>query len=76
MDTIEFPEEAMLSSEAKNFVLGLLNRKVTERLGVTVENFERLRSHPWMKGLPWRAIESKEAQPPFVPDASINQVSR
>lgn len=70
-ETIRFPDEPVLSLEAKDFVLGLLNRNVSERLGVTAEGFQRLQSHPWLKGLAWDAIESKEAQPPFVPDASI-----
>lgn len=25
-------------------------------------------SHPWFVGIPWDRLESKEADPPFVPD--------
>jgi len=33
--------------------------------------FEDVRRHPWFKSIDWDALEAKEAQPPFVPDASL-----
>ncbi|KAI8145183.1 kinase-like domain-containing protein [Fennellomyces sp. T-0311] len=67
-DPIEFPEDASLSSDAKDFVLGLMTRDISQRLGYSSTGFRRLQSHPWLNGFDWEKLEAKAVTPPFTPD--------
>ncbi|CEP18525.1 hypothetical protein [Parasitella parasitica] len=67
-DPIEFPKEPQVSNEAIDFIMGLLNRDVSQRLGVGEAGFDRLKKHPWMKEICWDILASKAVGAPFTPD--------
>ncbi|CDH59819.1 agc yank protein kinase [Lichtheimia corymbifera JMRC:FSU:9682] len=67
-EPVTFPEDIPISEEAKDFVLGLLNRDVSQRLGFNEQGFKRLQDHAWFKDYNWDAVESKQLEPPFKPD--------
>ncbi|KAI9498645.1 kinase-like domain-containing protein [Zychaea mexicana] len=71
-DAIEFPDDAVLSSDAKDFVHGLMTRDISHRLGYTSNGFRRLQAHPWFKDYEWDKLEAKQASPPFVPDLLLS----
>ncbi|KAG0168545.1 hypothetical protein DFQ28_004787 [Apophysomyces sp. BC1034] len=68
-DPVKFPDNSRASAEAIDFIKGLLTRDIKQRLGVDDCGFRRLQSHAWFKDIQWSSLESKEAQPPFVPDS-------
>lgn len=65
---MNFPDNHKISPEAIDFIKCLLTRDITSRIGYGDKNFQRLMSHPWFVGIPWDRLESKQAEPPFVPD--------
>lgn len=67
-DPVEFPEDVPVSDNAKDFIQGLLNRDVSQRLGASPELFERLKAHSWFKCYDWEQLEAKQVDPPFTPD--------
>ncbi len=50
----------------------MIDRDPATRLGCRPngQGFEDIRRHPWFAGIDWEGLESKESQPPFVPDVS------
>ncbi|KAG6374315.1 kinase-like domain-containing protein [Boletus reticuloceps] len=72
-DTLKFPDDVSrkYSSQGINFIQGLLERTVSQRLGCKPRGagFQDIKDHPWMSGVDWNLLSSKSAQPPFVPDA-------
>lgn len=54
-------------------VLQLLERNVSQRIGCRPngQGFEDIKNNPWLLGVDWDSMESKETQPPFVPDVSV-----
>lgn len=50
--------------------LQFLEKDPTQRLGCAAngQGFKDIQAHPWFAGIEWKALENKEAQPPFVPD--------
>ncbi|KAG0749548.1 hypothetical protein G6F57_000769 [Rhizopus arrhizus] len=67
-DSIEFPKEVNVSSDAINFIKELLQRDIHERIGVGESGFEKLKNHPWLKDMCWDILASKVLNAPFVPD--------
>lgn len=69
-DSIEFPKEVNVSSDAINFIKELLQRDIHERIGVGESGFEKLKNHPWLKDMCWDILASKVLNAPFVPDVT------
>ncbi|KAF8962727.1 kinase-like domain-containing protein [Flammula alnicola] len=71
-DPLRFPEDASqrCSEEGVRALKGFINRDPATRLGCRPngQGVEDIRHHPWFTGIPWDDLESKECQPPFVPD--------
>lgn len=68
-DRCSFPEnvETIVSAETVSCIRGLLERDTKKRLGCR-NGIEDFKNHPWFAGIDWRALEAKEATPPFEPD--------
>lgn len=51
----------------------LLERNVSQRLGCRPhgQGFQDIQTHAWLRDIDWEVLDTKEAQPPFVPDVSI-----
>ncbi|KAI9268713.1 kinase-like domain-containing protein [Sporodiniella umbellata] len=62
-ETVIFPKEPNVSSEAIDLLRGLLERQVDCRF-----TFQQLKSHPWFKTMDWDLLTLKTVQPPFIPD--------
>jgi serine/threonine protein kinase len=69
-DELKFPADAesKVSPECMSCLRGLICRDIDQRLGCGTDGFERLKSHPWFKGLDWQLLGSKGVEPPFTPD--------
>ncbi|KAI7872154.1 kinase-like domain-containing protein [Spinellus fusiger] len=67
LGTLTFPSHN-LSDEAIDFIKGLLNRDISQRLGYNSSGFQRLQAHPWLRHMPWELLENKQTQAPFIPD--------
>ncbi|KAL4066732.1 kinase-like domain-containing protein [Scleroderma yunnanense] len=71
-DSLKFPDDASqrCSHVAIEFVQGLLERVVNQRLGCKpgANSFQEIKRHPWMSSLDWDKLATKELQPLFVPD--------
>jgi serine/threonine kinase 32 len=54
-------------------VLQLIDKDPSTRLGCRPngQGFEDVQAHPWFAGIDWSRLDSKECQPPFVPDVSV-----
>ena len=53
------------SYEAADFINKLIRRKPENRLGYT--SILELKNHPWLCGLNWDKLRSKEIDSPFIP---------
>ncbi|KAJ3112612.1 hypothetical protein HK100_002272, partial [Physocladia obscura] len=74
-DPIVFPLEdpakriPLLSKSAHDFIIGLLSRIPTERIGSNaMGGYSHLQKHAWFEGLDWNRLEKRELTAPFVPD--------
>ncbi|CAO3676696.1 unnamed protein product [Rhizopus stolonifer] len=65
---LNFPEDIHISSECRQVIEGLLTRDPKSRLGHGEQGIEKLKAHPWFQGLDWHELETKEAQPPYIPN--------
>lgn len=67
-----------LSTECRSFVLGLLDKDPTHRLGAK-KGIKELTGHPWLAGMDFEAIVSRKAVPPLKVDIkklSITQIRK
>eukprot|EP00262_Sarcandra_glabra_P016839 TRINITY_DN5605_c0_g3_i1.p1 TRINITY_DN5605_c0_g3~~TRINITY_DN5605_c0_g3_i1.p1 ORF type:complete len:567 (+),score=109.37 TRINITY_DN5605_c0_g3_i1:208-1908(+) len=62
---LKFPEEAKLSSEAKDLICKLLCN-VEQRLGT--KGAHEIKAHPWFKGIQWDKLYQMEAA--FIPEVN------
>lgn len=71
-EPLKFPEDAdeKCSPEGIHALRSFLDRKTAARLGCRSggQGFVDLQTHPWFRNIDWDNLETKEAQPPFVPD--------
>ncbi|KIJ66724.1 hypothetical protein HYDPIDRAFT_85953 [Hydnomerulius pinastri MD-312] len=71
-DPLKFPDDASnkCSTTGIKFIQALIERTVSQRLGCKPggAGFEDIKNHPWLSGVDWDNLNSKEAKPPFVPD--------
>ena len=57
----QIPFPPYISAEAKNMILGLLERRPVRRLGCAIED---LKGHPWFKKFDWDALAARRMIPP------------
>ncbi|KAK7268888.1 hypothetical protein RIF29_21597 [Crotalaria pallida] len=62
---LKFPEEALLSAEAKDLINRLLCN-VDQRLGT--KGVDEIKAHPWFKGIEWDKLYQMEAA--FIPEVN------
>ncbi|KAH7928248.1 kinase-like protein [Leucogyrophana mollusca] len=71
-DPLKFPDDASkkCSSQGIKFLQSLMERNVSHRLGCRPngQGINDIHRHPWLSSTDWENIDTKEAQPPFVPD--------
>ncbi|KAL1732411.1 kinase-like domain-containing protein [Schizophyllum commune] len=70
-DSLKFPEDCRTkcSDAGLTALKGFLQKEPEHRLGcIPGKGFDDLKKHPWFKPIDWATLETKEAQPPFVPD--------
>ncbi|KAJ3400764.1 hypothetical protein HDU80_006618 [Chytriomyces hyalinus] len=74
-DDVTFPADpkSPVSDEAKEMILGLLNKNPMLRLGSDDNGGEiKVRKQAWFKGWDWDKAESRELPVPFLPDPKNN----
>ncbi|CAK4754892.1 unnamed protein product [Aphanomyces euteiches] len=67
---IEFPW--FLLAEASSLLAGLLERKVSDRLGSGPTGVKEIKSHPFFAGLDWNQVYDKQVSPPFQPQNPLD----
>ncbi|KAH7907274.1 kinase-like domain-containing protein [Hygrophoropsis aurantiaca] len=71
-DPLRFPEgtSQRCSQQGMKFMQSLMERNVTQRLGCRPngEGINDIHRHPWLSKTDWASLDTKESQPPFVPD--------
>ncbi|KAF9485222.1 kinase-like protein [Pholiota conissans] len=69
---LKFPENVAqhCSAEGVLALKGFIERDPNTRLGCRPngQGIEDVHNHPWFTGIDWDNLDSKEIQPPFVPD--------
>jgi serine/threonine protein kinase len=65
-DRIFFP--FLLSAEAEDLILSLLDRDPTTRLGAGPDGFEMIKAHPFFAGLFWPAVLAKAVETEWRPE--------
>lgn len=64
----QFPSTRLeFSEECMDFINGLLQKDPSYRLGVGDLGRQRLKAHPFLKGIDWKAVEAKSLKCPFQP---------
>jgi len=70
--TLKFPDDAATSCspEGIDVVRSLLDRNPGHRLGCrpSGQGIVDIHQHPWFSSIDWDTLDTKESQPPFVPD--------
>ncbi|KAF0685748.1 Aste57867_22356 [Aphanomyces stellatus] len=69
---LRFP--SFMSAEAKSLLTGLLQRKVSDRLGSGPTDGEEIKSHPFFAGLDWDQVSRKEITPEFKPPNRLGSI--
>lgn len=59
-----------LASQNGSFLLQLLQKDVSKRLGSGSRSSEEIKSHKWFKSVNWKKLEAREVRPSFVPDVA------
>ncbi len=62
---LKFPSH--VSPEAKDLLTKLLVRDPSKRIGSSGVGAEEIRTHPFFKTMDWKALFSKQLEPPFKP---------
>ena len=74
-DTLKWPEDVdnKCSQPGILILLSLLERDTSKRLGCRRNGggLEELKRQAWFKSIDWDRLESKELEPPFVPDVTL-----
>jgi serine/threonine protein kinase len=65
-DRVFFP--FLLSAEAEDLILSLLDRDPTTRLGAGPEDFEEIKAHPFFAGLFWPTVLAKAVETEWQPE--------
>ena len=71
-DPLKFPDDAWekCSADGIEALKSFMDRAPSHRLGCRPngQGIIDIRSHPWFAPIDWDALDSKESQPPFVPN--------
>ncbi|EGN98970.1 hypothetical protein SERLA73DRAFT_181726 [Serpula lacrymans var. lacrymans S7.3] len=71
-DPLRFPEDAhkKCSPQGIKCLQALMERNANHRLGCRPngQGIIDIQQHPWFSAIDWDNLDTKEAQPPFVPD--------
>lgn len=69
---LRFP--AYMSPEAKSLLTGLLQRKVSDRLGSGLDDSESIKKHAFFQELDWQQVYKKETAPEFQPPNRMGSI--
>jgi len=61
------PDDAKVSDNATDLITGMLQRRVTERLGCRAGGYRDIKAHPWMKEVNFNKLVKKQIRAPWVP---------
>lgn len=70
---LTFPSIPKISSDAKDFISGLLQKDPKERLG-SKNDIDEIKKHPWLKDIDWNELYNRKMQPPLKPKISAEDV--
>lgn len=71
--SFEFPpSKRRFSEDCYDFIIGLLQRNPEKRLGVGQIGIQRLKAHPFMKGISWDEVAAKKLPVYFKPSENRN----
>lgn len=64
---VVFKSKIQISDNCRDFILKLLEKHESKRLGSENDSLEVL-SHPWFEDLDWMQLLEKKVQAPFLPE--------
>ena len=62
---VDFPKK--IDNNAKDLMQKLLIVDPNERLGSGPEGGEKIKNHPFFKGINWKNVQDRKIKPPFIP---------
>ena len=62
---VDFPKK--IDNNAKDLIQKLLIVDPNERFGSGPEGGEKIKNHPFFKGINWKNVEDRKIKPPFIP---------
>lgn len=74
-DSFQFPINAEISENAKDFINKLLIKNPEERLGSGEEDYKELQAHPWFDGFQWDQLLKRNIQMEYVPQVSNSNIT-
>lgn len=64
---VEFPDDIVISRQAKNFIMKLLAKNPAQRLGSGPKGLEEIKAHPFFAGINWDDVFNKKTTPEWKP---------
>ncbi|TYZ65391.1 hypothetical protein PybrP1_008763 [[Pythium] brassicae (nom. inval.)] len=64
-DPVKFPPKCAVPAEARNLIVGLLEKDPTKRLGA--RQASEILTHPFFRDVKWELVLRKKVLPPWVP---------
>ncbi|KAI8979520.1 kinase-like domain-containing protein [Mycotypha africana] len=65
---ISWPENILISDEAKDLIQNLLRVKATDRIGNLKNGSQDIKNHPWFKCYDFADVLARKITPPHIPD--------
>lgn len=69
---LRFP--AYMTPEAKSLLTALLQRKVEDRLGSSIDDSASIKKHPFFQGIDWDSVYNKTTNPEFKPPNRLGSI--
>lgn len=74
-DPLQWPTPDCVSSEAMNFIEGLLQKDPSKRTGCRGGGASEVLTHAFFRGVDWVKVAGRSVEPPFVPPVLLPKAS-
>jgi len=67
VDDLEFPDDVVFSTEAKDLIKNLVHPKKNKRLGIRYPGVKGVKQHPFFNKFDWDSLAKMKMPPPLMP---------